>query len=67
MPHCGYADTDVEAVYQQLSDVIKLERKRGHLVIVGGDWNAEVASASDAAAQGSVGQYGNPVGNARGA
>eukprot|EP00973_Karenia_brevis_P052277 7264888-Karenia_brevis.AAC.1 len=67
MPHCGYADAEVEAMYDQMSQIIDRERQKGHIVIVGGDWNAEVASASNHDHRHPVGHYGNPAGNARGA
>lgn len=59
-----HTDADVELVYCQISEIIKPARKKGFQVIVGGDFNAEVASAEDADV--TVGKYTNPSGNVRG-
>lgn len=47
LPHGGYTDEEVEAVYVQISSLIKPARKKGHSIIVAGDFNAEVGSAKD--------------------
>eukprot|EP00973_Karenia_brevis_P015968 2183212-Karenia_brevis.AAC.1 len=67
MPHCGYDDSEVEIVYHEMSQIIDKERKLGHIVIIGGDWNAEVASASVQDYANPAGHYGNQIGNSRGA
>eukprot|EP00973_Karenia_brevis_P014597 1993175-Karenia_brevis.AAC.1 len=65
MPHCGHHDDDVEVLYAQCSQILKEERKLGHRVVFGGDWNAEVPSDQISGHGKAVGPFGNEVGNAR--
>eukprot|EP00973_Karenia_brevis_P007859 1066357-Karenia_brevis.AAC.1 len=44
MPHGGYPDHEIQSVYGQLSDIVKEGRANKRKLIIGGDWNAEVAS-----------------------
>eukprot|EP00973_Karenia_brevis_P032998 4554803-Karenia_brevis.AAC.1 len=63
MPHCGYKDDEVQMVYDQLDVLLRDARARQRIFIVGGDWNAEVASSTD---HPSVGKFANELGNPRG-
>ena len=62
MPHCGYNDEAVEAIYDEISLQTKDARKRKRSIVLGGDWNAEVLASSSPA----VGPHSNSQGNARG-
>ena len=42
MPHTGYADIDVDALYEELDSEIVNARAAGFCVIVAGDMNAQV-------------------------
>eukprot|EP00973_Karenia_brevis_P074522 10356361-Karenia_brevis.AAC.1 len=66
MPHCGYPDIEVEGMYDQISQITGKERALGHQVVIGGDWNAEVASSNWDQKHHPVGAYGNQLSNARG-
>ena len=65
MPHGGYKDDVVEAVYMQLSVLFKEARELGRIIVLGGDLNAEVQSRECGEAS-SVGQCANICGNERG-
>ena len=62
MPHGGYSDEEVEAMYSAISLQIKDARKRRRSIVLGGDFNAEVQASSTP----SVGPYTNTQGNTRG-
>ena len=64
MPQTGYNDDAVEAIYTQISNLIKLAKRGGRIIIIGGDWNAEVETNwhHDISA---VGRYANSRGNER--
>ena len=68
MPHCGYADEHVEELYEKLSSIVRNARSRKRLLLVAGDWNAEVESGSndDHTHKEMVGRYANHSGNYRG-
>ena len=63
MPHCGYCDSDVEAVYDQLEKLHAEARRSKRIFVLGGDWNAEVQATED---DPFVGRFTIRVGNARG-
>jgi exonuclease III len=66
MPHGGYPDSEVEGVYVEIEKLIKTGRARKRLIIVGGDWNAEVgAQLCDEEAH-VIGNHGVGKRNARG-
>lgn len=46
MPHCGYADAHIEAMYSEVDVVIGDARQKGMQVILAGDFNAEVGRTS---------------------
>ena len=67
MPHCGYKDESVDEMYSQLSSIVRDSRSRKRILIIAGDWNAEVESAGlDYERKDSVGRYANDTGNNRG-
>ena len=60
MPHCGYQDIAVEEIYQKLSLITRESRSRKRLLIIAGDWNAEVKSEIlDRCKHDVVGKYAN--------
>jgi hypothetical protein len=63
MPHCGYSDAEVQAIYDNLSALHAEARRRKRFFIFGGDFNAEVAGSVD---ESSTGNFANDVGNSRG-
>jgi hypothetical protein len=66
MPHSGYKDEDVSVIYHTLDNIIEKARKQRHLVITGGDWNAEVGGRQEGGDINSVGMHGQGYRNARG-
>ena len=67
MPHCGYKDESVHEMYSQLSSIVRDSRSRKRILIIAGDWNAEVESAGlDYERKDFVGRYANATGNNRG-
>eukprot|EP00973_Karenia_brevis_P004321 592682-Karenia_brevis.AAC.1 len=50
-----------------MSVLVRRGRRLGNAIIIGGDWNAEVASACMKERFSPTGYYGNSVSNARGA
>lgn len=67
MPHCGYPDVCVEEMYKKVSAIIREARARKRLLLMAGDWNAEVQSLkTDRESDDVVGQYANDCGNQRG-
>eukprot|EP00973_Karenia_brevis_P008082 1095156-Karenia_brevis.AAC.1 len=66
MPHRGYADAEVQRMYDHLSNFIGEARRAKRVVIIGGDWNAEAQSAMSSGDSGAVGEFANPFGNDRG-
>jgi exonuclease III len=42
MPHCGYSDDHVEAMYQTLEVLVTTACRQGCHTLLAGDWNAEV-------------------------
>jgi hypothetical protein len=66
MPHCGYHEDEVEAMYTKISRLLQEARSKKRLILLGGDWNAEVQATQPARSGSTVGAYANPVGNARG-
>ena len=44
MPHCGYSDQEVEAVYMRLDQLVVEAKADKGPVIVCGDWNSEAAA-----------------------
>ena len=47
LPHCGYKDEEVQAVYDELSKQLYFARARKRVAVIGGDWNAEAQSDPD--------------------
>ena len=67
MPHCGYSDVAVEEMYQKLSSITRESRSRKRLLVIAGDWNAEVKSdVAGYCKHDVVGKHANASGNARG-
>jgi hypothetical protein len=66
MQHTGYADQAVEEVYDELDRCIKEARAQRKLVIVAGDWNAEVGAQHPGEKNSSVGCHGFGRRNHRG-
>eukprot|EP00973_Karenia_brevis_P016940 2322722-Karenia_brevis.AAC.1 len=67
MPHAGYSDGAVQAVYEELSNLVRAARAKKSLLVIAGDWNAEVSSCPQyCASLGHVGPFANPEGNERG-
>eukprot|EP00973_Karenia_brevis_P077585 10781249-Karenia_brevis.AAC.1 len=67
MPHSGYQDDVVQDLYDQLSQEIRRARSRKRMLLIGGDWNAEVQSQHiDKPKHAASGAYANPKGNMRG-
>ena len=46
-PHTGYPDHEVEEVYSAISSILEHCKKRKELVIVGGDFNAEIGERNE--------------------
>jgi len=66
-PHCGYGDSAVQTLYDDLDGILTAARKKGHFCFIGGDWNAEATRASNTSEPwSSIGKYSNKVGNERG-
>ena len=65
LPHGGYSDDAVEQIYDDISTQIGLARKDRRRIVLGGDWNAEVASATGNDI-GAAGRFTNPIRSARG-
>ena len=59
MPHCGYPDSNVEAIYNKLEIAIKEARRVGRLVLIGGDFNAQAKSSRLGSGNRAVGLYGH--------
>eukprot|EP00973_Karenia_brevis_P068889 9578120-Karenia_brevis.AAC.1 len=67
MPHGGYGDSAVQDMYDQIAQLISVARSEKRLIVLAGDWNAEVASVvDDSACKQAVGRYANLEGNLRG-
>eukprot|EP00973_Karenia_brevis_P030797 4248122-Karenia_brevis.AAC.1 len=67
MPHSGYADHFVQEVYDHLAAIVQIARKEKRLVVLAGDWNAELASVEKSGERKQmIGQFGNHAGNLRG-
>eukprot|EP00973_Karenia_brevis_P065478 9097762-Karenia_brevis.AAC.1 len=66
MPHSSYADHFIQAMYDQLEPIILEARKRNHVILIAGDWNAEAPSSTTPGLDGSVGRFANSQGNVRG-
>ena len=66
MPHDGYKDLFVESLYIQISELMKSARAKKHIIILGGDWNAEVQSTQCSSMTSAVGRFANISGNRRG-
>ena len=66
MPHGGYGDEDVEVMYKQISSLLQEARKSERIILLSGDWNAEVQSDPGPTLDSAVGPYANASGNQRG-
>ena len=66
MPHGGYHEAAVEAMYAKISGLLQEARSKKRVIFLGGDWNAEVQATQSSRSGSTVGAYANPVGNARG-
>ena len=64
-PTSDYDDTDVEAFYEQLQEVLD-ETPRRDILIVQGDWNAKVGEDARKDWKGTRGPYSNAQTNERG-
>mgnify|MGYP000131820584 CR=1 FL=1 len=66
IPRTGYKDEDIEDMYDRIGTLLKEARNKRRITLIGGDWNAEVASMADSGKMKSVGHFANSVGNPRG-
>ena len=66
-PHTGYGDLAVEKCYTTLSELHEEARSEKQMMIIGGDFNAEVGTANDECdGHPTLGPHGHPDHNARG-
>ena len=66
MPHVGYGNDAVDDVYKAMEHSVNGARSERRLVIIGGDWNAEVGKKHSTGEETSVGNHGHGKRNPRG-
>ena len=66
MPHSGYPDEDVEAVYASLERILQEARRKKMRSILAGDFNAEVGSREEFDDPSILGLHGVPLRSRRG-
>ena len=65
-PHSGYADEDVQKLYDELGEIQRESKSRKMCFMIGADCNAQTGVADDADTNATIGRFGLAEKNSRG-